>query len=328
MSRRPKLTFEEPVIAMHNDHFSIDSEVVADSLSKKNLSPSLITSLEGCHARMLFESFVKRDLLKEEPDNEARRGNLFHKVMEDFFALAPEDRTQETLGEIRTRALSEGEFEDLGRIPEAVQWLDDAIEAYYAMGARPQTVRVANVPGEHGDEVPGREVFVKGRIGNASREILGFVDRIIEDTRTGQEGNVVIEDWKTGKVKRWNPKTKSTEGLSEARQQVIYTMLMRAKGVNVSAARLIYPVKQEIVRVDIDSDIFNERVVRDVETADTTLSSLNESNRFSYSPMTLCSWCPLANICPAAEKPRFDKARDAVAKQPKWPVLAKAIRVV
>jgi RecB family exonuclease len=315
--------FTEPVIRVDVEGLHVISEELAAKLAKKNLSPSMITSLAQCPAKWLGESLVVRDLIEEEPDNAARRGTMFHKVMEIFFACAPEERTVPKIKEVVAEVLASDDYKDLADIPEAVKWLRDAVNGYYTMGAKPEKVSIASIKdGKTGADKIGLEVFVKGRIGDTKREILGFIDRLVEDPR--EEGAVVVEDWKTGaKSKRWNPASKGDDGRAEARQQVIYAKLLEAQGVKVTGARLIFPMVPDIVNVDLNDEEFAESVVADVEEADAKLDVFIELNTFEYNPSFLCAWCSLAKICPSAQIKPYAKMREAYAKQPSIDVLAK-----
>lgn len=312
----------EPGVALDGTGLHVSSQRIAEKLEKKKLSPSLITGLESCAASWFANSFVIRDIIEEEPDNPARRGSMFHKVMEDLFKLPAEERTTSMVKSIVGEVSTVGEFADLGQNPDAMQWLRDAINGYYSMGGKPQGIQIANITNTYGKEVPGLEVFVQGNIGSADRKILGFIDRVINNTN--KPGTVVVEDYKSGKkAKKYNPNTKSTDGLGEARQQVIYTMLLEQMGIRVSGARLLFPVPQQVVNIPVHDKAFREKVVSDVEQADQKLTIMTERNTFEFSPNFLCSWCPLVKACPVAKAGRSDKARDAVASQPNLDVLAK-----
>lgn len=307
--------FSEPLARIDSEGIHVVADSVSKKLAKKNISPSLITGLEKCPASWFSDSFVLRDLIQEQPDNPARRGNLYHKVMEIFFAEDPGNRTHTRIKEIVDEALASDEFKDMAEMPEVIAWLRGAINGYYSMGAKPDRVKVAKLTDDEGKESIGLEVFVKGKIGDSKRDTLGFIDRLVQDPR--EDGAVIIEDWKTGaKVKRWNPNTKSTDGLGEARQQFIYAKLLAQQGVKVTGARLIYPVPQEIVKVDLQDEAFSKRVENDVEEADAKLDIFIERNTFEYKPSVLCAWCPMAKICSEALIKPFPKMREAYANQP------------
>lgn len=312
-----------PYAAITNGGISVISDKVAFKLAKKNLSPSLVRDIqEGCPASWLAGSFILPDLIQEEPDNPATRGSLFHRVMELAFELEPEARTKKAIYDMIPVVLEEDDFAFFKGNDDAMAWLEDAIEGYYEMGGNPKKVNVAMYQRKEDEEAKlGLEIFVKGKLGETERDTLGFIDRLAQDRNV--EDGVIIEDWKTGaKAKEWNPKTKGTEGLAEARQQVIYAMLLRQSGVNVTGARLIYPVARKVVTVNVNDDKFNERVISDIEGADKALSTMIENNVFEYRPSILCSWCKLNNICPAAQNATFPKAIEARKKLPKLEDLA------
>lgn len=289
---------------------------IAEELERKQLSPSLITGLQGCPASWFVGSFVLPKFIKTDM-TAAERGSAFHWVMEEFFKLPPEERTKPKIKTLIDRAFVEERFSTFFEgHPEQKKWLVDAIKSYYAMGADPQRVQIAEFE-RNGQTETGIEIYVRGKIGDAERQTLGMVDRVrVSEKRPDA---VVIEDYKTGaKAKHWNPKTKSTEGLAEQRQQLIYTMLMENEGVKVAGASLIYPVAQEVVKVRVNDEALRKRVISDVEQTDRDLTTMISENAFEYNP-NFCAWCPLAKICPKAViygRNTSQKVQDALAAQP------------
>lgn len=598
------MTAKEPLATISDTGIHVAAESVAKKLAKKNISPSLITGLEGCPARWFSDSFVLRSIIEEEPDNPARRGNLFHSIMEHLFALPKEERTTENMKKIADTILHSDDYADMAKIPAVVEWLRECINNYYRMGGRPEKVDVATLTNDRGEEKPGLEVFVRGKVGNSKRESLGFIDRLVVDSRKN-DGSVFIEDWKglaldtplptptgwttmgdvkpgdevlgtngssvkvlaksdvhhrpcyevvfedgervvadnvhlwsvvrkdgstavldtddldrelyegeklavelpepiefdrqasvsieeirslassgnhsddllnairdekrlgrslrssvlhrrellgylmvpfgewndnlklatfshgesevvdfvaeliatlgmsyrrltsgfltfvptgghvfaegsvqheqierflldrrtylsedwtagsrviervtpvasvptqcikvnaenslylcgrsmvathnTGaKAKVWNPKTKSTEGFSEARQQIIYAEILEGMGLKVSGARLIYPMPKKIVTIGVHNEKIREKVREDVEEADEKLDIMIDRNTFEFNPSHLCAWCPLAKICPEASIKPYEKMQKAFAVQPDPPILMRGFRV-
>lgn len=600
----------EPLITLDRNGAHVSSLDVTQKLEKKNISPSLITSLNTCPAKWLAESFVVRELVDEEPDNAARRGSLFHEIMEFFFKLPPNQRGPKELKQIVKEVTTGDTFGDIGTRPEVMDWLKDAINGYYSMGGKPQSVQVANID-VNGKSSEGLEVFVKGNIGNTDRDVLGFIDRVIVDQRSKNDA-VIVEDWKglslntplptptgwttmeqvqvgeqllgtngkattvleksqihkrkgytvtfsdnsqvtsdnvhlwdiivpedaknpntnnpetitvdadelyqiwknnsvgyvriqnsnaisafateqftippfnvggmfgpfdhiseisktlkelqkgkkafslnsykrgsieqrkqflrainsewdedmgmfffyskntkalkfvgdvilslgitpqfeftntnqtdggrvgfwsyydygdttipdtlkpqltqryivkietldevetqcvkvdadnslylcgesmvpthnTGaKPRIWKSHTKSDDGLAEQRQQIIYKMLLEKQDVNVSAARLIYPVARTMVGVDLKDTSLADRVVSDIKDADESLNVMTDTNNFEFKPSFLCAWCPLAKICPQATIKPYQKMTDALATQPDPEILLKGIEL-
>lgn len=175
------------LVKLNKDGVSILDDSVSSNLEKKKLSASMLTGIEGCPARWLVDTYVIKPHLPKEADNAMTRGSLFHKVMEDFFALEPSDRTKSNLNNIVNDVLQNSEFSYFKDNEDAILWLVNAIKNYYKMGAKPENVKVADIKGKK-----GLEVFVKGKIGETSRDILGYIDRVIE-TPSGQ---LFVEDWK------------------------------------------------------------------------------------------------------------------------------------
>lgn len=320
---------DNKLIYLDEEGAHIIARSVAEKLENKKISASMVTGLlgeTGCAARWLADSFVIQDLIEEEPDSPARRGSLFHKVMEDLFALEPEERTKVAVKQLVVKTLKSDEFSDLAHNKDVVQWLKDAINGYYNMGGKPEKVQVAEIViDESRGPQKGLEIFVKGRIGNAKREVLGFIDRLVLNT-VRNDGSLIVEDYKSGaKAKKWKSHTKSDEGLAEQRQQLIYKMLLEQKGFKVSGARLLYPVAGEIVNVDIKDKELAERVVQDVEETDRKLDVMIENNTFEYNPSFLCSWCSLARLCPKSDIKPYKKMQDAFQSQPEPTLLMKVI---
>lgn len=192
--RNPDNDMAEKLIVMDEEGVHVRSPEIAEKLAKKNISASMITGLSNCAARWLADTFVMDQLVEQEPDNAARRGSLFHKVMEDLFALEPEERTQAAVKKLAVETLHSEEFEDLSDNKDVVEWLKNAINGYYSMGGRPENVNVAEIVMEEAKgPQKGLEIFVKGQIGDAKRPTLGFIDRLILSPKTGK---LVIEDWK------------------------------------------------------------------------------------------------------------------------------------
>jgi CRISPR/Cas system-associated exonuclease Cas4 (RecB family) len=321
-------TDQEILISIDNKGVHIVAKKVAEQLEKKSISPSMITSLESCPAKWAAEAFATRELIEEEPDNAARRGSLFHQIMEDVCKYEPEERTKTLVKQTTEEVLNSDDYKDLSTNEDVIAWVRDAINGYYTMGGNPMNVQIAEVSLKGKAPKKGLEIFVKGKIGDSKRETLGFIDRLIVNQKRG-DGSIVIEDWKTGaKAKVWNPKTKGDEGLPEQRQQIIYSILLEQDGVDVSGARLIYPVARTVVPVNLKDEDLKQKVIESVEETDKKLDVYTERNTFEFKPSFLCSWCSLAKLCPKATIKPYAKMQEAYAGQPDPEVLLKGIEVL
>lgn len=324
---------KEALVQITSEGIKVINEKLANDLEKKKISASMITGLKSCPARWLMNSFVVPEIIIQEPDNAARRGSMFHQVMENFFSLPQGERTEQAMRDTVKEVLLSDKYKDFAGNKDAVAWLRSAVNGYYNMSADtdPKDVVIAELETAKGSS-KGLEVFVIGKIGDTKRQTLGFIDRcqeLVKDKGTGYSKEVVVEDWKTGKVKRYNPKSraKNPEGIDEQRQQIIYSILLESEyGVKVSAARLIYPISKEVVDVDLSDTKLRERVIKDVEETDKQLDNHIERNLFEYSP-SFCSWCPVAKICPATK--RFlnsEKAEKAYESQPEPEVFKSVVK--
>lgn len=320
----PAVSGRDPIVMMDKVGLHIVSEKTAEQFRKKQLSASLVTELrEGCPAAWVAKTYVVPEVIETPPDNPMTRGSFFHRIMEHFFRLPAAERTRDALKQCIKITLDEPDYEVFKTNLDVRDWLQEALRGYYKLGEDPQGVQVATI-----NTKTGLEVFVKGKLPGASRNLIGFIDRV----SSSADGGVMVEDWKTGaKLKQWEGgypelvknkdgstsyNTRNAAGYAEARQQMIYTTLLRQNGYQVDGARLMFPVAGGVAKVPVDDPTFQQAVVADVVEIDQKMDELEESNEFSYNPSVLCSWCPLAKFCPAARTPYNDKQETARNEQP------------
>lgn len=290
----------------------ITSAETMEKLKTKKLSASLVTSMESCAASWLNNTFVMPNL-PTPVDTAATRGTLFHSVMEEFYALPSQDRTSEKLRTVVKKVISKEDNEALVASPGVLDWLFSAISNYVSMSPDPRGVIIPTFKNKYGYDVSGLELFVSGKIADTNREILGFIDQVTQN----EDGTFTVTDFKTGaKSKHYKKGSRYNEGFAEQRQQIIYSMLLQQMGHKVSAARLIYPVAKDIVNVNLHDKELILKVLDSVVSADKKLSAYEEENLFPFKPSVLCSWCPLAKMCPKALQPRSDKSVEARNSQP------------
>lgn len=302
---------------------------IPKELENKHLSASLVSALadsNSCHARWLFDQFTPERIKELQPvDNPINRGNWFHKLMEEFFKLPAEERTQDAFKNMAVKVSKESKiFTQLSRIPQAKKWLTDCMRGYYHLGGKPEQIKIARLESNQWGKKKmkdGLEFFVKGQIGKAKRETLGLVDQI-----SIRDKGLQVLDWKTGgSAFEYKIGQKGDKGWKEARQQILYTQILRQEGHKVAAAGLIYPIASKQIKVPINDEELNARAVEDVERADGILDTLLQTNEFAFSPSYLCSWCPLVNICPQAMRGKSEKMVDARSKQPSEELLSEEL---
>lgn len=164
---------KEPLVKITQEGLQVISEEVSKKLAKKKLSASTISGLQGCPASWLANSFVIPEIVESEPDNAARRGSMFHQVMENFFALPPEQRTHESMRQEVKNVLASDEYKDLAEIRDAVLWLRGAVNGYYNMKADsdPSEVVIAEI-----------ETTSKNGKGSALAEVLELLESSESDS--------------------------------------------------------------------------------------------------------------------------------------------------
>lgn len=324
-------TTESPVKAVLDKdgiHFE-DPEIISKAANAK-VSNSLISGMLKCPARQAADKWILPGVLPEDPLGPTTLGSAFHRVMEHFFNLPPKERTYDNIKECYRKMLGEDEFQVLNTSADARKWVRHRVNEYYQSGfENPEDVKIAQVERVSKKGFPylasGLELFVTAKIGDASRDTLGFIDRLSVD----DDGNYIVEDWKTGKKAHpFDPSEKYAD-FGYVRQQILYSMIVEeTTDRKVNKARLIYPEaihpgpdggEEDGFYVDdipIHNKLYRKQAIRDVETASAMLDDCNESNTWPAEPSPLCSWCPLVNICPSAMKIKKQNAVDSRANQP------------
>lgn len=331
---------------------SLADSSLMDKVTLLRVSNSTIDGIMNCPARFIAEKYcIPSDEVKE-PDSATIMGTAFHKVMELYFTLPPAQRTVSAYVKAYADMLACAQKEedialfaqDSAHGRAARSTVRSWINAYVSSGMEDvSSIIIPDMPvvSSHGQEYTkkGLEYFVQGSLGSASRDTLGFIDRLSVDSTTG---HYVIADWKTGKhVKEYNPKDKYPD-FSYTRQQILYAMLLESQGYTVDSARLLFinpkaertvyeshgkrNFKKTIVgatKVDIDirDESLRSQAMRDVEFTSSVIDDSLAHNMFSVNPSPLCSWCPLVKICPSAMKINKDNARTAVVNAPQADIL-------
>lgn len=315
--------------SLENNGLKLVDEELVEKYDNKKISASLVTGMFDCPAKWAantpLQNFLEIDL-----DNAMTRGSLFHRVMEHFFMLPKEERNKKNCYGLVKKTLEEKDFLHFKDNKEAKFWLKIAIDNYFDMGAKPENVEVSTFKNKS-----GLELMLIGNIPGVEREFIGFIDRLSE-----KDGRYIIEDWKTGgKAKKYDINNKYEEGWPEARQQILYSVILnkenrKNKETNqyedikpVKNARLIFPVAKEVININTRDKTLVRKAVNDTIKAEEIYNDSQEKNLFEYKPSFLCHWCPLAKVCPAAKPPvkSVEKAINAYNSQPDKKELQKGL---
>ena len=299
----------------------IDDEDLLQNMKRVTASATLVEAyLNGCPAKYLFSSKLQDKIFPEGPDSPLKRGTAFHRVMELYYGIDESKRGSTLNNRILTicarKALKEMP-DEFGKNHEFRVWLRNTMDDYIDMDEKYTNVNVAKYKEGHKYK-PGLELEVSGYVGDASRRTYGKIDRLTDD---GQ-GGVFIDDYKTGKkAKVYDPRDRFPQ-FDYVRQQTMYAMLLEEQakeansGLRINCARLLFPIPNKVVTVDVEDKTIRRKTVDDVKKASDMLGDAVESNTYALSPGKLCSWCPLVNICPKADRDSRDKFVAARAQQP------------
>lgn len=295
------------------------------SIARVSVSSSLIDGILECPARAMADKYILRDITPVDPLAPTELGSAFHKVMELFFVLPPERRDNAMVREAYKRMLTLDDFKAIRESDEASRIVRDWISALWKSHVFDwRNVNVAMVPDRKRGTAPGLEMFVKGKLGSADRESLGYIDMLALAGSGDDPMNVGLVDWKTGKKPHVYDPSDRYPDFGYTRQQTMYAMLLEQQGYTVDYAHLVYPAindgdtgrKRSYIQViPIHDKAIRERTIDEVEKTSAICDAGVETNTWEYGPGPLCSWCPLVNICPAAMKIKKPNAVKSRAEQ-------------
>jgi putative RecB family exonuclease len=245
-----------------------------------SLSPSSISSFKECP---LAYRFSYLDRLPEPPSPAASKGTLVHRALELLMCRPPTDRTIDAaladLDLARTELADDPEFADLVLSDEErTAFHADAeqlVRRYFEL-EDPTTVRPI-----------GLELKLQADLGKV--RIRGIIDRLELD----EHGELVVTDYKTGRVPSEFFESKSLGGVH------IYALLCEEMlGKRPARVQLLYLSKPEAIIATP-----TEQTCRGVARKTTALWSAIEGacarDDFRARPSRLCDFCSFKAYCPA-----------------------------
>lgn len=331
----------------------IEDPEILSKLDSSKLSPSLVMNLYGCHANMVAQRYSK--ILGIQTDTvEMVRGTAFHEIYENLLKFPPEERTIDNAQNLIKSTLLTGKYPQINQDEEQIRWLVNTVRNGFSFrrpGQPPETPQNTQLHQLPNGKSP-LEVPLGGNIGGAKRRTFGIIDRItnhngegtIQDYKTASK----LKQYYLTYTKRTGPNAGETiprlperitnregltswqlpDGFREAFQQYSYLLLAEQNGWNVPRAELLFPAVNEPVNVVSVPSLLSatdnpteahkafDGWVKDAyPQADQMIDTLTSTGTFHYSPSFLCSWCPLAKICPQF-KPLSGKGEIAYQKQP------------
>lgn len=297
------------LVKVHEDGIVITDDELMNKIKKKNLSASMVSSFFQCPADWVMNSFLLPMMDHEEPVHFVR-GNIFHDTMEQFFTLEKEQRNPKSLSQVAMKVIKEKYKESLTD-RETMAWVKEALKGYLEAGFDYENVDVAKiVKNESKGPELGVEIFVRGKLGNTNRDVVGFVDRVDQQA----DGTLQVVDYKSGKkIHSFDPNQtiSSSNDFGYWRQQLAYTMLLEKDGHDVSNAKLEFPIAKGEVVVDVKNEKLRKQVEADFEAVDAALDKCIEENFFPFNGHMFCKWCGM--LSPNHTPSRYGKLNVSIA---------------
>jgi putative RecB family exonuclease len=246
-----------------------------------SLSPSKVASFKDCALAFRFSAI---DRVPEPPNIWAAKGTLVHRALELLFIEAPQDRTIEValakLEEATPEVLLNREYKDLkfASMEEEEAFLVDSAELVRKYFLLEDPTKIHPV---------GLEMKLEVDLGTL--RMRGIIDRLDED----ENGNLIVTDYKTGKVPRINHEASKLGGVH------FYAFLCeKVMGRRPSQVQLLY--LSEPLRIITEP---TDQSIRGLQIRTgaiwTAVEKACDREDFRPKPSRLCDWCAYREWCPA-----------------------------
>ena len=232
--------------------------------------------------------FSKIDKIQEPPTWFTHLGTFVHEVLEHFYQLDASERTVDTVRATATSRWQESDWEAqvLALIKPMGSIADFKNAAFECM----TNLWIIEDPQQ--TELTGMEHEVLANIDGV--ELKGYIDRFI----IGDDGNVIISDYKTGAIP--NPRFKSED--DKFFQLLVYAlMLQEADQEETSKLQLLYlkhSANHEMIVTPVRLAVARGVIVETKELIDKAC----ETGEFACNTSKLCDWCFHKSYCPAHTK--------------------------
>ena len=232
--------------------------------------------------------FSKIDKIQEPPTWFTHLGTFVHEVLEHFYQLDASERTVDTVRATATSRWQESDWEaqvlalikPMGSIADFKKAAFECMTNLWIIEDPQQT------------ELSGMEHEVLANIDGV--ELKGYIDRFI----IGDDGNVIISDYKTGAIP--NPRFKSED--DKFFQLLVYAlMLQEADQEETSKLQLLYlkhSENHEMIVTPVRLAVARGVIVETKELIDKAC----ETGEFACNTSKLCDWCFHKPYCPAHTK--------------------------
>lgn len=227
--------------------------------------------------------FSAIDRVPEPPSVHAAKGTLVHRALELLFEAAPAERTPDLahalLAQSTPEVLATEEYADLPWEEGAREGFDAEcgvlIDKYFQI-ENPREIHPI-----------GLELKLEVQVGSLT--LRGIIDRLDEDA----QGNLIVTDYKTGKVPGVNFEQSKLGGV-----QFYAYLCEQALGRRPSAVQLLY-LAQPVSIIHTPSDQSLRGLQQRTTAIWAAVERACEREDFRPKPSRLCDWCSFRDWCPA-----------------------------
>lgn len=246
-----------------------------------HLSPSSVNTFLQCPLKF---KYGKIDGLVEPPTEATLMGNFVHSVLEDLYATEPEDRTLGTARQLMRVQWDKTYGEPVSTIVRSQKLQQFRWNAWFCVE---NLWKIEDPVSTHIDEIefelnhPLQGVMMKG-----------FIDRF----NFNENGNIVVSDYKTGKVPR--PEWENDKFF----QLYIYAALLQEVGAGkVESLQLLYLKGPKVLERKVEQKEL-ESVIQTIVSVKKQIDEACEAEHFEYKKSILCNWCHFKPQCPGWKK--------------------------
>ena len=245
-----------------------------------SLSPSKVSSFTDCGLAFRFSAI---DRLPEPPSVAATRGTLVHAALERLFMLDAPQRTLpaalECLDAAAAALRDDPEFAGLE--------LDEAAEATFLAEATVLVEKYFRL--EDPTAVTPIGIELKLEVELAGVRLRGIIDRLELD----EDGELVVTDYKTGKV----PGERQEQGRLTGVHFYSY-LCEKLFGRRPARIQLLY-LGEPVAIIATPSEQSTRGLEKKVGAIWSAIERACERDDFRPRPSALCSWCSFKELCPA-----------------------------
>jgi putative RecB family exonuclease len=242
-----------------------------------SLSPSKVVSFRDCALAFKFSAI---DRLPEPPSPPAAKGTLVHRALELLYGREPADRTIENalldLDRAWDDVLTTDEYAGM-EIPDDFRSSAATLVKRYFELEDPTKIRPI-----------GLELFLSTPL-NERVNLRGIIDRLELD----EDGELVVTDYKTGKV----PGERQEQGRLTGVHFYSY-LCEKLFGRRPARIQLLY-LGEPVAIIATPSEQSTRGLERKVGAIWTAIERACERDDFRPRPSALCSWCSFKEHCPA-----------------------------